>query len=115
MSEKRYLVVLSGIKDLDVKIVNQDVWNWIFSPYAGDIDLVPEAVLAEARLYGNDYMFFEDEDPESGDPYFNVSNTYENDRAMAAPGPSFWSMKDALKYIRDNDIEIESEYEGCLY
>lgn len=123
MTEKRYLIVLSGYNDLTVKLVNEDVWNWIFSAYDNSLangdygyaEKIPESVLNEAQIY-DDYPFSAECNETDEDGYFRVScGSYENDRALSAPGPSFWSMKDAMKYIAENDIEIIAEWEGHIY
>jgi len=115
MSEKLYLIVLSGQGDTDVKLVNEDVWNWIFSQYTSDCEKVPESVLLEAEKHECCSFDAEEMDMEEDGYYYVSTGSTDNDRAMGAPGPSFWSMKDAFDYIKENDIEIIAEWSGYIY
>jgi hypothetical protein len=111
MSEKLYLIVLNGGGDTDIKLVNKDVWDWINSPYTDDVEKVPDAVVVL-----DPDQFSAENTREDEDGYCCVCpSSYDNDRAMGAPGLSFWSMKEAMQYIRKHDIEIIDEYEGYLY
>ena len=112
---KQYLVVLSGGGDTFIKLVNEAVWEWINGDYSPDGDYassytekVPEAVLEEARKYDM-LEHFEDNELDI------TSGSYDNDRAMAAPGVEFESLKAAMQYAKQHSLDIEDTYEGYFY
>lgn len=115
MSEKLYLINLNGFKDTQITLVNEDVWNWIFSPYTDDVEKVPESVLLESEKHENVTFDAENMGTDEDGFYCVSPGSYENDRAMCAPGHSFWSMRDAIDFIKENDVEIIDEFEGYLY
>lgn len=115
MSEKLYLLNLNGGGDTHIILVTEAVWDWICSPYISSQEKVPEAVLLEAKRHES--PAFDDEfcNPDEDGLYYVSMGSYENDRAMGAPGHSFWTMKEAFEFIKDNDIEIIEEFDGYLY
>jgi hypothetical protein len=116
MATKLYLLNLSGPGDTELKLVDKETWDWIFSPWpfigtktrSGTDPYTPEGV--KARM-------------ENSDDVHITRGSWENDRALQAPAAVFngqeihWfgSIKGLNKFMKDNDIEIEDEYEGCLY
>lgn len=122
MAEKLYMVVLTGQGDTIVTLVNEDVWNWILSPYnppnprdSAYAEKVPDAVLAEAERHECESFYAEYSDMDE-DGYYNVSiGSCDNDRALGAPGIQFWSIKEAMEFVVTNDIEIVEEYNGYIY
>lgn len=119
MADKMYLIVLNGGGDTSVTIVNEAVWDWIGLPYdpesavgdAGEYayyEKVPEAVLLEAEK--------QDCEPFSDGVELHItSGSWENDRALAAPGIAFWDLAEALQYLKEENIVIEDTFEGCIY
>lgn len=106
------MLVLSGVGETRFKIVSPVVWSWIFSPrpmneqgtdYAKR-ELVPQEVLDEVERCGEG-RFHEG---------YNYG-TDDNDRALHAPGFTFFSMTETMDYLRDNNIDIITEYRGCSY
>jgi hypothetical protein len=106
MTEKNYLINLNGGGDSQIVIVDEATWNWIHSPslfvdatLGSYNEIVPSGVMTEhdeVRLSYSSFM---------------------NDRAMAAycEDRYFYRMKDALAYIKENNIVIENEFSGGLY
>lgn len=108
-----FLVVLSGGGDTEVKIVSKPVWDWILTEddFQGEDsiqDTPPPEVIQE---------MIEENGEDSDCTVFVTSGSPDNDRALNAPAPnrSFFSMKEALQYIKRNNIEIVEEYEGYIY
>ena len=116
MPTKLYLISLSGQGDHQLTLVDEETWNWIGSAWpfkrgstGGADPSIPANV--KARL-----------DPIDGDVYI-TSGSWENDRAIRAPTalfngqptPMFFSVKEMNRFVRDNDIEIVEEYDGCIY
>lgn len=119
---KAYLVVLTGQGDTDIKLCTKEVFDWI----TGDkttgkpenknswIDQdVPQCVL--------DSM---ENDPCCEEDIYVCDNTLSNDRALNVgeavitvngEQASFYGIYEAIKFIRENDIEIVDVYEGYVY
>ncbi len=111
MSKGLYLIHLSGGRDSSLSLVTEDVWNWIHSGYDSEkssyYEELSEAVKEQMRLH-NKY------EPDCSSVMVTIG-TYDNDRAINAPGIEFGSMKELFKYVKENDIEIIDEYEGGIY
>lgn len=111
-SEKLYLIVLEGGGDITVALVAGSVWQWIDLPFdsseSGYYEDVPAAVLAEAAKHGSASRF--------PDGKLRISvGSYDNDRAMAAPGLQFDDVESAEAYAAANEVKIEGTYEGYIY
>jgi len=112
---KYYMITCIGQGDTEITIVDQETWDWIFSPWPKTLkgknsgeDIVPKAVLKKMRKWYEDDSF---------KPEITIGS-YENDRALQAPsvnGEKFYSMKDALKFIKDKKIKIADSHEGYIY
>lgn len=103
-----YLVICEGQGDTEIKLINEEAWNWMLSPFddaKGEYSYnedVPESILKT----------FNCSEPKS----ISVScRSYENDRALQMPGMSFSSVADVHKYLNSNNCEIVDEYYGCIY
>ena len=111
MSKKMYLINLSGGGDTTKSLVTEDVWNWINSGYNSDkssyYEDLSEPIKEQMKLH-NKYA------PNCSSIMVTIGS-YDNDRAIQAPGIEFSSTKELMKYIKENDIEIVEEYEGCIY
>ncbi|KVP39700.1 hypothetical protein [Burkholderia ubonensis] len=110
--DKLYLVVLEGGGDINVALVAECVWQWIDLPFesqeSGYYEDVPEAVLAEAEKHGRRDWF--------RDGKLRISiGSYDNDRAISAPGLQFEDVESAQAYAAANNIQIDGTYEGCIY
>jgi hypothetical protein len=110
--DKLYLVVLEGGGDITVALVAESVWQWIDLPFesqdSGYYEDVPPAVLVEAEKHGR-LSWFKD-----GKLRISVGS-YDNDRALAAPGLQFDDLESAEAYAAANKVQIEGTYDGCIY
>jgi hypothetical protein len=103
-----YMLVLNGDNDHSIKIVDKETWDWIMNPHTQ----CPPAVLERIRV-------------ENFDEELKVEDciseyTAVNDAALLAPvipiqEGYFDRMKDALDFIKKNNIEIEDTFEGHIY
>jgi len=111
---KAYLIVLSGCNDIIIKLVDQETWEYLQSPLpefgsARKITETPPKNVSDniVGCYGN------------GDGTIDIS--CRNDRAihivwrLNGKETTFIRFKDLYKFIADNDIQIEKEYQGALY
>jgi hypothetical protein len=110
--EQLYLVVLEGGGDIQVSLVNKAVWDWIDLPFDsqeyGYYEAVPPAVLDEAKRHDTESYF--------KDGTMRVtSGSYDNDRAMFAPGRRFDEVDEAHEYAKANMVDIVDTYEGYIY
>jgi hypothetical protein len=110
--EQLYLVVLEGGGDIQVTLVNKAVWDWIDLPFdsleSGYYEAVPQAVLDEARRHDSESYF------KDGTMRVTVGS-YDNDRALFAPGRRFDEVDEAHEYAKANNVDIVDTYEGCIY
>jgi hypothetical protein len=107
-----YLLVLSGGGDTTVKLVTGAVWNWIHSEYESEHssydERVPADVISDSATSGN-VDYFED-----GKLHI-TRGSFENDRALAAPGRDFDDVAEATAYLASLNLEVKEEYYGCIY
>ena len=109
MTNKVYLIGLSGQGDLMLTLVNKAVWDWVNSDYDASKISYYEPLSAEVIA----------EFVKQGDKKITeimvTRGSFDNDRAIQAPGKYFSSMKELNAYLKKNNLEIEEEYEGCIY
>ncbi len=108
---KAYMVMLRGDSDIQIHFVNKDTYDWILNGgtpseaqiqmYMKHTELTREETLEELNDCDGD-----------------------NDRALAVNGDygpgqynsnSFFDITKAMKFARDNDIEVVESYEGYIY
>lgn len=102
---KKFLIILTGQGDLEIKLCAPETEAWLDLPARGN-EVVPPEVAA-------------------GDPDYNPGeriNVYvslgsaDNDRAIAAPGiRNFESFAELLAFIKTNDVELTGEFVGQIY
>lgn len=103
-----YLLLCEGQGDIDVGIVNEETWNWIFSPYASSKNSYKENIptsICEAY-------------PQTTYSVNNVNlsiGSYENDRVLQGPKFSFNSVKEAMSFIKKNNCNLVDEFHGDIY
>lgn len=89
-------------------MVNQAVWDWLDEPYdtskSSYYEQLPPAVIEEMKKNNCDET-----------SVLVTRGSYDNDRALAAPGKNFNSRQDLNKYLKENKISIEDEYDGYSY
>jgi hypothetical protein len=112
IDDKLYLVVLEGGGDITVALVAESVWQWIDMPFesqeSGYYETVPAAVLAEAEKHDR-LSWFKD-----GKLRISVGS-FDNDRAISAPGLQFDDVESAEAYAAAHKVKIAGTYEGCIY
>lgn len=104
----KYLLNLSGIQESSLKLVSKEVWDWIFSPYPNNSLSNKEMPPANTHPEFIQYNHCVEE-------VYISQSSYENDRALQAPGKHFSSFKLLHDYVNKNNITLVSEYEGCIY
>lgn len=108
-----YLLVLSDHKMTTARLVTGAVWNWIHSTFdseqgLGYMERVPADVLTEVEEEG--------ESAYVTDGQLHITcGSYENDRALAAPGHEFDDVAAAMKYAKAHNFEIKETFNGCIY
>lgn len=113
MATKCYMVILQGPGDTIISYINKDTWDWInnekvappkaqvdgrIAPDTGVEDMTKEEAIEELSRW------------EGSSP--------DNDRALVLSpdyGERFLDHKDAMKYARDNDLEVVDSFEGFVY
>jgi hypothetical protein len=130
---KLYMITLNGQGDTDIKFVEKDVWDWIEDLQTkGWKTPPPESVLAKLKEKYEEY------DPEEATlfdepvtvtaysrgygPVHITSGSGDNDAAIQVPAAivkgakgQFWSMKEALEFIKEYNINVVDTYEGMIY
>lgn len=110
--KKMYVLNMAGDGDIDIRIVDQETWDWLDSPDPN----TPKNIL-ERECFWRDSM----------DQTQNLKATTHpdtNDRALSAPPcqhPNgtwmyFVYLKDYVKFLQDHpDIKITEELQGTIY
>lgn len=111
------LIVLMGSGDVNITLVSPAVMDWVFLPYAPPTatalssrfsynEPLPAEVIAQHRIDNPNYNETE---------LLLSRQTFENDRALNAPGRAFESISELIAYVVANNIEIAQEYNGHIY
>ena len=110
--KKLYGIILTGIKDIEIAIVEKTLYDWIFNKTKNH-DAIRKIIKERANtddvedlLTNFDYMLTN-----------TGSSTEENDRALFArliALEEFYSMKSFIKWVAKNG-ELQAIYEGCIY
>lgn len=121
---KMRLLVLSGQGDVEHKLLDQTTWDWIRSPRPAmrnhsAHEVPPESVRKDIfkALAG-----YSDSPKKWEEVKVMVSSgSCENDRMLACHpylGETelcFYSTKEVMEFVREHNIEIVEEVEGCIY
>lgn len=105
---KYYLVTINGVGNATRKLVGPKTWKWILSSpkELNTNEAIPEDALVEMeRLSG------EKQEPTV---YINFGR-WDNDRAIYAGGKEFDNVKEAMKWLKENNSELDDEYHCCIY
>jgi hypothetical protein len=125
-----YLIILSGLGDVTIKIVNEMTWKWVTHHDQGRLPLddhfrwvdqtIPDEVKKELWLkesnkacYLHNYTKF--------DVKLSIGS-WKNDRAVIAPAITidseealFGTFKEMDRFLKKHNMKIISEYEGGAY
>lgn len=114
---KLYALILIGQGDTEIKLVEQNVWDWIQGKAP-----VPQETIEEAQRY--------EPIPEDHDWEFKNSSTSQNDKALWANSAlghledssqikeiEYWfdSVADMMAMAKKDNLEIADSYEGAIY
>ena len=110
---KMYVLNMFGDGDIDIRIVDEETWDWI-----GSLDETIPVNITERECEWRDSM---DQTSDFHSPTMHPST---NDRALAMPPCKhpdgtwmvFGSLKEYVKFLQAHpDVIIEDEYEGMIY
>ncbi len=116
-----YLIVLEGGGDVDIKVVDQETYDWITSDDLGQPPGSEEETMWEDQsVPASQLAKMKSKEGEHYQPPMITSGSWDNDRAIhccAADGydTEYDSIKEALKDIRKKGDEMEDEYHGGIY
>ncbi len=103
-----YLTTVSGQGDTFIHLIDKESWDWMHSPFKP----CPQAIL-DRYMEAND---------EPGWTPNITSGSAVNDAALQIPAvkvdgedAEFFSIKEVLAFVREHDIEIIDEWDGCIY
>ena len=106
------MIVLQGQGDTQVCYVNKDTWDYILNG-----GTIPET---QIQQYMKENSVTKEQAIEEMEP----SGDHDNDRALGVCGDygpgelgsnTFFDMTVAMKFARDNDIEVIASYSGYIY
>jgi hypothetical protein len=127
---KLYLITLAGGGDIDLKLVDQETWDWIQNSDTGNADspdetcwtdrACPETV--KRRIYEKERTTEPYEEWAEENPMLTIGS-WQNDRMLLAPAATaadgkelvFWSVSAAMGFCQKEGIEVAGEEEGCIY
>lgn len=94
---KYYMLVLIGNSDTAIKFVNKETWDWI-TDTTGEVKL-PQSQSDAPITYPD-------------------IKAWSIDKALSAQpdiGETFCTLKEAIGFIKENNLEIVDEYVGSFY
>lgn len=109
-SSTRHLVVLSDGDGTTYRLCPASVGAWLeapvnFSRTTGYSEPVPDDVKTEALEEGLDCPLL---------VHITVGS-WENDRALAAPGVDFGTVSELFEHLQSNGLTLSGEYQGLSY
>ena len=113
-----YLIHLVGQGDVSVKLVSKETFDWIEREWPGSFE---EHYLEDRTCPSRQLELMRKEWKSSGDEmeYPGITiGSFNNDRAIhALPefGSEFYTLVDALDFVRENDMRIAEIFEGYIY
>jgi hypothetical protein len=117
---KYYMLVLSGNGDTEIKFVNKETWDWV-ADTTGEVKLPESQSDAISKSITEFYTSRYLDIPQDKITNYisNVENMHnDNDKALDAKpdiGETFCTLKEAMVFIKENNLEIVDEYAGCVY
>lgn len=112
MSTKVYMVVLQGGGDTQVSYINKETWDWINN------EAVKAPQVQVEKVFSDTHCTYETTEEVERDLNQWRGSSPDNDRALSARpdhGEMFFDVKSAMKYARDNDLEVTDSFEGYIY
>ena len=112
-NEMKALIVLTdGDGSATYKVVEPEVFTWLtarpnFTHCTGYEEVLPDDVIREIETHTPNILI-----PKS--VYITIGS-YENDRALAAPGTTFTRVMDLMVYLNRVGLTIGREYVGTVY
>jgi hypothetical protein len=107
---KRFLVVLYDNDGIHYKLCAPEVEAWLDEPTpdeGAEQEPIPDSIQQTTPR---------DEEDVPVEKTVRVScGSGDNDRALAAPGLTFTTLRALLGYMQDNAVELTGEYTGCIY
>ena len=102
MNDNYYLICLTGMKDIQFKIVDDETFNWIIN--GKDIsENVKEAIMYDHNMSEEELLSWSE-------------SHYDNDRAKIVSSiQTFYNVIDLINYINENNINLKEEYRGVMY
>jgi len=114
---KYYMLVLSGNGDTEIKFVNKDTWDWI-TDTTGEVKLPESQSDAISKSITEFYTSTEQAEAAYISNVANMMSAWSIDKALSAQpdiGKTFCTLKEAIVFIKENNLEIVDEYAGCVY
>jgi len=111
-----YLVVLGGMGDINIKVFDKEVFDWILSPYPGE--------LTETNGIYERSSCVDSTVPESvrkdGEEIHISSHSFDNDRALCIETnikeyEGCRNFVTLIKTIQERGDTVVDCYEGCIY
>ena len=128
---KTYLICLTGQGDINLALINEDLWNWISNQSANAPDFLIDRLLKEQNEYieGMNQHNHHKQDLYTRETILNTEgpNSWDNDRAANITAISstdqtdprivtFSSLVDLANYLKNHpNINVEDEYRGYIY
>lgn len=109
---KLYLLEMQGQGDVEIKFVGKDVWDWMSKPSSK----CPESIQTRHKEYLDGDENYEPLEVDS------KSGSAVNDIALMVPPVKigkidavFFSIKEAMAFVKKHNIEIVEEWSGYIY
>lgn len=107
---ERCMVTLVGTREIEIMLLSEDWWDWLFDE--GDLIRDMKKTLIDDWRASN-YTNQEYTDERIIKYYTDYKGP--NDRAMALPFKCYHSVKEVIREVKEQNIEIVEEFIGCIY
>jgi len=136
--KKLYMLTMSGQGDIEIKFIEKDSWDWIKALHK-DWKAIPPASVIEKKIYETEHDGFTVIDDgleefitefkstgtikpqdtphmRSYGIFYTTSGSGANDAALMCPCVYMaFSMKEALDYIKKENVDVQDTFEGAIY
>ena len=132
--KKLYMLTLSGQGDTEIKFIEQDSWDWIEALHSNwKAEPPPSVIEKKIAEFKRDEMDEGREQIEEFEKtgkitvhktaycydygiFHTTSGSGANDAALMCPCVYMaFSMKEALDYIKEENVDVQDTFEGAIY
>ena len=108
-----YLITCTGQGDTEIYLVDRNTFDWINMNHNN----VPKQVIESRKKANTEWDIKQTDEQIIEELNLVKGSSSSNDRALRLGDsfPLFWSVKEVVTYVKNNNLNIVGEYEGHIY